>query len=80
VLLHEVKGSIVYQDQHAGNERGHKYQSIKRSFRFRAPLALALTSEKMTAARAPRSLKFFRAPLALALTNEMSGAHFALVF
>ncbi len=28
------------------------YQSIKRSFRFRAPLALALTSEKMTAARA----------------------------
>jgi hypothetical protein len=53
-------------------------QSIKRSFRFREPLAL--TFEKTTASRAPLSLKFFLAPLALALTNEMSGSRFALVY
>ena len=54
-------------------------QSIKRSFIFRAPHALALTRQKKTAARAPRSLILFRAALPLALSNQMSAARLALV-
>ena len=54
-------------------------QSIKRSFYFGAPLALALTRKKKTAARAPRSLICFRAALPLALANQMSAARFALI-